>query len=456
MGCNCIFECSTINNDITLEISSNQYYKTYKKKNKDEIIIRAIIDDYKALNKNATKLKFKKKNIEENNFKKIKFQKNYNNVQRISNKEKSKLNNDTIKVQKKKSVLKYKKISKNAKAKVIKLKKSHPEAISYLKDVTKDSFSYFYLDNTFLVFNSIFNILTIIYGTKEKSIVSYDLIENQKINEIKNAHNELITNFRYIYDIKNKRDLVISLSYDNNIKLWNYNNLDCLTSIENIYKSGYLFSASFLNDNNILYIITSNYSENNESLKVYDLTGHQIKEINDSFGACNFLDIYYDKKNSKNYIITGNIGCVKSFDYENNKLYHIYSEDDCNDHISIKIIDRAKEVKMIESSGDCNIRIWNFHRGELLKKINVYNIRLFGICLWNNDYLFVGCEDKTIKLIEIKTGDVANNLFGKNNEVVLNIKKIKHPKFGECLISQGFKNNQIKLWVKKIKTKKKK
>ncbi len=61
MGCNCIFECSTINNDITLEISSNQYYKTYKKKNKDEIIIRSVIDDYKALNKNATKLKFKKK-----------------------------------------------------------------------------------------------------------------------------------------------------------------------------------------------------------------------------------------------------------------------------------------------------------------------------------------------------------------------------------------------------------
>ena len=111
---------------------------------------------------------------------------------------------------------------------------------------------------------------------------------------------------------------------------------------------------------------------------------------------------------------------------------------------------------MIESSGDCNIRIWNFHRGELLKKINVYNIRLFGICLWNNDYLFVGCEDKSIKLIEIKTGDVVNNLYAKNNEVVLNIKKIKHPKFGECLISQGFKNNQIKLWVKKIKTKKKK
>ena len=45
-----------------------------------------------------------------------------------------------------------------------------------VKDVTKDSFSYFYLDNTFIVFTSFQNIFTLIYSTKEKSIVSFDLI----------------------------------------------------------------------------------------------------------------------------------------------------------------------------------------------------------------------------------------------------------------------------------------
>ena len=89
------------------------------------------------------------------------------------------------------------------------------------------------------------------------------------------------------------------------------------------------------------------------------------------------------------------------------------------------------------------------------KKIIIYKKRILGICLWSNNYLFIGYEDKTIKLLEIKSEEIVNNLFG-NNSTVLNIKKINHPKYGECLISQGAKDNQIKLWIKKIKKKKKK
>jgi WD40 repeat protein len=104
---------------------------------------------------------------------------------------------------------------------------------------------------------------------------------------------------------------------------------------------------------------------------------------------------------------------------------------------------------MIESSLDGNIRIWNFHSGLLLKKIKVNNYGLFGICLWNRKYLFVGSDDNTIKLIELKNGKVIMSLTCHNNYVVT-IKKIYHPKYGECLISQGLKNEQIKLWKNKI------
>ena len=53
-----------------------------------------------------------------------------------------------------------------------------------------------------------------------------------------------------------------------------------------------------------------------------------------------------------------------------------------------------------------------------------------------------------IKLIEIKSGDIINNLIGKN-KVVLTIKKLFHPKYGQCLMSQGNKDNPIKLWTYK-------
>ena len=468
MGCNCIFEYPNTQNDLTIEITTNQSYKIYKmksKKNKDEIIIRSLIDDYKALNKNSTKIKLSEKNIS-NNIRKIEVPKKSKNDQRITNNSKKIFkciskdinnNNEEKKEKEDNNEVKNKNKNKNKKTKLVKVKKTHPERITYLRDVTKDSFSYFYLDNTFIVFTSFQNIFTLIYATKEKSIVSFDLINYKKINEIRGAHEELITNIRYIKDNSHKRDLVLSISYDSNIKLWDYNNLECLTEIKNIYKNGYLFSACFLNDKNKLYIIAGNYSENNDILKVYDLNGNYIKQINDSYGSTSFIDSFYDSRNSKNYVITGNIGCVKSFDFNKNKLYHIYSEDDYNDHSSMIINCNiySKIIRLIESSGDGTIKIWNFHSGILMKRILIYNRRVLGLCLWSDNYIFVGCEDKTIKLVDIKNEEVVNNLIG-NNGAVLNIRKIKHPKYGDCLISQGFKNNQIKLWIKKVKKKKKK
>ena len=70
--------------------------------------------------------------------------------------------------------------------------------------------------NLFIIFNSINNILCLIYPNERYSIISYDLINKKKINEIKNAHNEFISTFRHIVDKENKRDLIISISDENN------------------------------------------------------------------------------------------------------------------------------------------------------------------------------------------------------------------------------------------------
>ena len=95
------------------------------------------------------------------------------------------------------------------------------------------------LDNTFIVFTSIENIITIIYADINLSIISYNLNDNKKINEIKNAHKNEISNFRHFLDKNNKRDLIISISAkDNNLKLWNYNNFECLINLDKIYSEG--------------------------------------------------------------------------------------------------------------------------------------------------------------------------------------------------------------------------
>ena len=83
-----------------------------------------------------------------------------------------------------------------------------------------------------------------------------------------------------------------------------------------------------------------------------------------------------------------------------------------------------------------------------MNRIRVNNEYIFGICLWDEDYLFVGCKDKIIKLIDLNNGIIIKDLYGHKNNVIA-VKKINHPKYGDCLISQGVGCDEIKLWINK-------
>ena len=159
------------------------------------------------------------------------------------------------------------------------------------------------------------------------------------------------------------------------------------------------------------------------------------------------MENYYDKKLSKNYIITGHCNYVQSYDYNKKAIYHKYEDKNSKDHSSVIINDKDNVVKLIESGWDGNVRIWNFHSGSLLKKIRVAKEYLFGICLLNNETLLVGCGDKIIRLIELKSGKIIKELAGHNKDYIITIRKLIFPKYGECFISQGWKDDQIKLWI---------
>ena len=316
--------------------------------------------------------------------------------------------------------------------------------ITLLKEITIDSYAdYGWLDNSFIVFKSIYGILHLIYSTEKKSIVSFNLIDNVKIIEIKNAHEEHITNFKYYFDKNKERDLILSISTKgNNIKLWNNHNFECLFNFDVKYT---VLTACFLIDNNNIYIIVgSNYNNSNS---VIDINGKKISEFTITESSESFMDTYYDNKLSKTYIIVGRDEMSLSYDYNNKVIYHKYYYSSSNDRSSIIISDKENIVKLIESGWDGSVRIWNFHSGDLLKKIGVSNGFLFGICLWDNEILVVGCGDKKIRLIELNNGTIIKELIGHNQDYIMTIKKIILPEYGECFLSQGWKNDQIKLWI---------
>ena len=117
--------------------------------------------------------------------------------------------------------------------------------MEFIADLVNDSFNTF-SDSGFVVFKSIDNRIYLIYSNNNKSIISYDIKNKKKINEIKNAHDRNITSYKYILDNINKRDLVLSVSEnDNNIKIWNIKKWECLLNIQNINKIGILKSSCF-------------------------------------------------------------------------------------------------------------------------------------------------------------------------------------------------------------------
>ena len=203
--------------------------------------------------------------------------------------------------------------------------------INFSNDIIKDSYSDVYLGHTFIVFKSFNNIFLLIYTNKKRSILSYDIINKQKINEIKNAHKTLISSFRNYLDHMNNRDILLSISCDdNNIKIWNINKYECLLDINNVNKSGFLDSGCLLRDKNQIYIITSNKTisilQKAESIKVFDFKGNNIKNINNSNEGTIFIDTYSDKKLSKIFIIACTSDYCKSYDYDKNEIYHKYSD----------------------------------------------------------------------------------------------------------------------------------
>ena len=63
-------------------------------------------------------------------------------------------------------------------------------------------------DYSFSTFKSIHDIIYLIYVVNDKSIIFYDLVDNKKITEIKNAHNEPIYSLKHFYDKINNRFII--------------------------------------------------------------------------------------------------------------------------------------------------------------------------------------------------------------------------------------------------------
>ena len=377
-----------------------------------------------------------------------------------------------------------KKIEKKGKienyTKIIINSKKHPEP-----DVQRYNY------NTFCTFISIDDIFYLVYSKNGYDIVFYNLIDERKVIDIINDYfyYSYIIEIKHLFDENNERDLLFSLSNNFILRLWNVNNFECLFNIKigliikNNWRYFYHNYMSFLKLKNKSYHIIVT---NDDAVKIFNLNG---KKINDDyrekltkiekFQNLTFIDTYYDKKLCDNFIFSYHSykKALLVVDYQKEKLYQEYPQIyHDNKQIIINDDDEAL-IKLIYLINYDSIGIFNFHSGKLLYKINFTIIRsknnftdeyhcdiIYSLNYWNDNYISLSygkifqvvyafgvdgisqydTKCHSIEVINLKEEKMKQVLELKKVNELIFVKKISHPKYGDCLLTQD-RSGEIKI-----------
>ena len=373
-----------------------------------------------------------------------------------------------IKNQKSKTIIKSNNNINNSKLN----ENQSPKELKIFKQIIKE-------DNwNLIVFKSVYDLILVVFIGKNYSIITYNLIDNKKIFEITKT-NRTLNEIKHFLDKNNKRDLVSSISvHDNNIKVWNFNNLECILNID--FRIGNFFlnlnSVCFLNNGNDIHLIVSSINiPQTQLIHIYNLRGNKIKELNNNKLKNYFVDTFYDDKFSKNYIIISTNADIRALDYNDNKIVKHYTP--VNEQpvkvTSIKNVELNRKLHfddnhvftnieyskgplyiMVKKCGNITklfavmkentVKIWNFHTTKLLDEINISKTIIKSICLWDEENLLIGTGGG-LKLI-----DLNKNKLIKNYTEVVHIDRMDIctiPKYGKCLITENY--NGMNLWINK-------
>ena len=290
-----------------------------------------------------------------------------------------------------------------------------PQNIKFVKKIS-DSFcyynSYIYDGICFFISKKEEHILAYIDKDK-KSIIFYDINNDKEIKKINNAHDQGIFIIKY-YDY-NLYDINLTCSYNNDIKIWNYNESLNVLTINNIFNNNYnyVLSSALLFDNNSFYIFcVGKYNY----INIYNSSGNLYKNIGNNDEYRYYIEIYEIKENK--YIISGGNKGINVFNYPSFSNYYCFRENnDINYHNYAKIIKLKNIYNLIDVGNFNQIKIWDFFNKNLIKCITSNsNYCLGGFIFINNIYIIIGSGDKELKVIDINNGIIAKKLINTLQE----------------------------------------
>ena len=341
--------------------------------------------------------------------------------------------------------------------------KEEPQKLKYKLDITNTNDN-FGVNDIFEIYVSYKDFTTYIVSP---NINNYNLdlynFPKIKLTRTLNCHKNRISTTKYYIEKYYNNEYLISADINQLVIIWDISNdynikhiIDTKYSNFSIFSCVILFnnnySENIINDNMNNYIITSTRNESKEiekaSTKIYSLnTGKFIKYIKNSNNYnIYYLLTWYNRKNKKFYIIQFADKKIIINNLLEDELYSELINVPEDSHYSGFIYVKDENEYLFSSSYKGKIDIWDLNTKKIYQVIKMNKCNLFHIIQWNKKYII--CADyknKSFQIIDLTKNKIVGEIKGEHKKSVKSIKKLFHPKYGECLLSSG-NDNVIKLW----------
>ena len=322
---------------------------------------------------------------------------------------------------------------------------SNPQELKFKETITNKCLKSFTID-------SIFDAYTAFDGnaylasslSSSYNIEIYNLQNNSLQSTLKGLYNQLYI-IRHYAQYSTNTDYLLSTTTGKTLKIWNLKTYTEYLTIKNCHSGAYMYSALLLFDeiNKKNYVVTSSP---NDYIKLWNFEdGKFIHDVGTKNDYTYFINSWCH--DSKYYIINANADNVKIYGIDKvNDLFGEYTGKQRTWHMSA-FVEKINDIDtLFESDGNGYVRLWNLENNSLMKNIYCPSCSLRGLCLWNQQYVIVASSDKSFKIIDFVKEKCVNSIVGQHYNSLCSVKKIKHPKYGESLLS-GSIDGSIKLWI---------
>ena len=293
--------------------------------------------------------------------------------------------------------------------------------------------------------------------SKDFNISLVRLKDNKEKTKLE-GHIARLKVIKYFYDKYTNKKYIVSSDRKNKVIIWDINN-GYNKLFENIFDDydNCINDILMLFINNQIYLVITSLSVNGAT-KIINLNFSKETKINstieisESQGFTKFsLSYWHNEKYNNYYIIQTGKNKVLINEYQNKEKYaEINTSNEYRNNISSLVYTKNNSNFLLICSNFGLIIIYDLLNKIIFEEIKIENAYLINVIKWNENYFVtIDANKKSIILIDMNCYKIINvvkikEIFGHERF----LRKVRHPIYGEALISIG-NDYKIKLYIDK-------